>query len=82
MPQPDDMITRLTRAISKSCFDGCEEHGCIEPCRPDLCTCRRAAVAALEAMREPTPAMLAAPTMENADSAIWSVMIDTALKGA
>ena len=53
-----EMIDRLAVEFSRKNLEGCEEEGHIASCRPDLCRCRFFAGAAIEAMREPTQAML------------------------
>lgn len=49
-PANTDMVKRVAQALSRHCFDGCEDNGEIGPCVDPPCPCREAARAAIQAM--------------------------------
>ena len=62
-----EMVERVARAISDHDVD-CQERGGWQNCdRPQPCSCRLSARAAIAAMREPTQKMLDAAKINNPD---------------
>lgn len=77
-----EMVDRGARILSAQGLDGCEEEGRIEPCRADICPCRRVARSIIAAMREPTRQMMGAGEEVPGDASawVWRRMIEEALK--
>jgi hypothetical protein len=75
----DEMVDRVALAILRRT---CEHYGDPMPATPDLSLTRLLAIAAIEALRDPTPAMIAAvsddPNMRDAVAETWRRMAEAA----